>query len=107
MGFGPLLGRLGWGLGAALLAGGGLIYSKEGRPLLRGALVTFLAVSERLTELAGETRERFEDVLAEAQAEYATLATDGSDQPTEVHSRPSNGVATHSEAISKASVREG
>ena len=94
MGFAPFLGKLGWSVGAALLTGGALIYSKEGRPLLRGALVTFLAVSERLTQLAGETRERFEDVLAEAQAEYATLVIDGADQPADVHRASSNGAAS-------------
>jgi hypothetical protein len=75
MGFAGVVGATGWGLSAVALAGGALLYTKGGRPALKGALVSYLALSDRVREIAAESMERFQDILAEAEAEYHELRT--------------------------------
>ncbi len=65
----------GWGLG--LLAGAAVVLSTQGRPLVKGVIVGYLALSERLRELGAETVEQFQDLYEEARAEYAGVRTDG------------------------------
>lgn len=83
MAVGGLLGVAGWGLSAAALAGGALLYTRGGRPALRGAMVSYLAVADRVREITAETIERFQDVFAEAEAEYRELRATAEELPVE------------------------
>ena len=65
-----LEGNAGWSLGVGLLAGAAIVLSKHGRPLVKGALVGYFTVSDRLRSLAAETTEQVQDLVAEARAEY-------------------------------------
>ena len=97
MTLGQLLARATWSLGWALVAGGALVFSREGRPLLRGAIVTALAVSDRIRGVSAVTRERLEDVYQEAYSEYAGLqrpSTNGHPPIRPRRARPRNGRPT-------------
>ena len=83
MGIGSLFGAAGWGLSAAALAGGALLYTRGGRPALKGALVSYLALSDRVREVTAEALERFQDVMAEAEVEYQELRTAPPELPVE------------------------
>lgn len=63
-------GNSGWGLGVGLLAGAAIVLGKQGRPIVKGALVGYFTLSDRLRELAAETTEQVQDLVAEARAEY-------------------------------------
>jgi hypothetical protein len=64
-----------WGIGVVGLAGAGLVYTRGGRPALKGAMVSYLALSDRVRELAGDTADHVRDVFEEARVEYSdTLA---------------------------------
>jgi hypothetical protein len=65
-----LEGTGGWGLGVGLLAGAAILASKQGRPLVKGALVGYFTLSDRLRSLAAETTEQVQDLYEEALAEY-------------------------------------
>src|SRR6185295_12302788 len=45
-------GTGGWGLGVGLLAGAAILASKQGRPLVKGAIVGYFTVADRLRSLA-------------------------------------------------------
>ncbi|MBM2810280.1 MAG: hypothetical protein HW416_1039 [Chloroflexi bacterium] len=75
MGIRSLVRAAAWGIGVAGLAGAGLVYTRGGRPALKGAMVSYLALSDRMREIAGDTAERVRDAFEEAKVEYAdTLA---------------------------------
>jgi hypothetical protein len=63
-------GTGGWGLGVGLLAGAAIVMSKQGRPLVKGALVGCFTVADRVKSLAAETTEQVQDLYEEALAEY-------------------------------------
>ena len=69
-----LEGNAGWGLGVGLLAGAAIVLSKQGRPIVKGALVGYFTLSDRMRALAAETTEQVQDLLAEARAEYQERA---------------------------------
>ena len=94
MTIGQLLARATWSMGWALVAGGALVFSREGRPLLRGAMVTALAVSDRVRAISTVTRDRIEDIYQEAYIEYASLrrpSTNGHPPIRPRRARPRNG----------------
>jgi hypothetical protein len=71
MALGDLLeGGGGWGIGIGLVAGAALILGRQGRPLVKGAIVGYLSVQDRVKELAAETVEQIQDLYEEARAEY-------------------------------------
>ena len=45
----------GWGWGVGLLAGAAIVLGTQGRPLLKRAMVGYLALSDRIRELGAET----------------------------------------------------
>ena len=65
-----LEGNGGWGLGVGLLAGAAIVMGKQGRPMVKGALVGAFALADRLKSLAAETTEQMQDLYEEARAEY-------------------------------------
>ena len=94
---GQLLARATWSVGWALVAGGALVFSREGRPLLRGAIVTALAVSDRVRGVPAVARERLEDIYQEAYSEYAAMqlpSTNGHPPIPRRQARPRNGRPT-------------
>jgi hypothetical protein len=71
MALGDLLeGGGGWGLGVGLVAGAAIVLAKSGRPVLKGALVGYFALSDRMKTLAAETTEQIQDLYEEARTEY-------------------------------------
>ena len=71
MALGDLLeGGGGWGIGLGLVAGAAIVLGRQGRPLVKGAIVGYLSAQERLRELAAETVEQVQDLYEEARAEY-------------------------------------
>jgi len=65
-----LEGTGGWGLSVGLLAGAAIVMGKQGRPLVKGALVGAFTLADRLRSLAAETTEQVQDLYEEARAEY-------------------------------------
>lgn len=65
-----LEGGGGWGIGLGLVAGAAIVLGRQGRPLVKGAIVGYLSAQERLRELAAETVEQVQDLYEEARAEY-------------------------------------
>jgi hypothetical protein len=65
-----LEGNGGWGIGVGLLAGAAIVLSKQGRPLAKSALVGYFTLTDRARVLAAEASEQFQDLFAEARAEY-------------------------------------
>src|SRR5687767_5173576 len=72
MALGDLLeGTGGWGIGVGLVAGAAIILGKQGRPLLKGALVGYFTLTDRVQSLVAETTEQIQDLYEEARAEYS------------------------------------
>ena len=59
-----------WGIGLGLAAGAAIVLGRQGRPLVKGAIVGYLAAQDRVREFAAETVEQMQDVYEEARAEY-------------------------------------
>lgn len=71
MPLGDLLeGGGGWGIGLGLVAGAAIVLGRQGRPLVKGAIVGYLSAQERVREFAAETVEQVQDLYEEARAEY-------------------------------------
>jgi hypothetical protein len=70
-----LEGNGGWGLGVGLLAGAAIVMGKQGRPIVKGALVGAFTLADRLRSLAAETTEQVQDLYEEARAEYRERLT--------------------------------
>src|SRR5687768_9083221 len=90
---------LGVGLGVLFL--GPVLVPAVGRglrPIAKGAIKGYLALSERTREMFAETGERLQDLYAEAQAEYT--GADGSTQPAE--ETPARKRATRGESPGEA-----
>ena len=71
MALGDLLeGGGGWGIGLGLVAGAAIVLGRQGRPLVKGAIVGVLSARDRAREFAAETAEQLQDLYEEARAEY-------------------------------------
>jgi hypothetical protein len=76
MALGDLLeGGGGWGLGVGLAAGAAIVLARSGRPLLKGALVGYFTLTDRVKTLAAETSEQMQDLYEEARSEYRDALT--------------------------------
>jgi hypothetical protein len=65
-----LEGGGGLGIGLGLVAGAAIILGRQGRPLVKGAIVGYLSAQDRVREFAAETVEQMQDLYEEARAEY-------------------------------------
>src|SRR3954466_14958466 len=84
-----LEGGGGLGLGVGLVAGAAIVLAKSGRPVLKGALVGYFALSDRVKTLAAETREQLQDLYEEARTEYQdTLTAEDEVEIVEVEDEP-------------------
>ncbi|HLI25768.1 MAG TPA: hypothetical protein VKZ60_01770 [Chloroflexota bacterium] len=73
-----LLGELGesvfggtpLGVGIAAVAVGAVVLGPRAKPLLKKAIIGYLAASERVRELVAEASEQLQDIYAEARYEF-------------------------------------
>ena len=59
-----------WGIGLGLAAGAAIVLGRQGRPLVKGAIVGYLSAQDRVREFAAETVEQLQDLYEEARVEY-------------------------------------
>ncbi len=65
----------GWGIGAAVLVGAGLLAARGGRPLVKGAIRGYMTATDAVRGWTANAVEQAQDLYAESKAEVA-MTTD-------------------------------
>ncbi len=65
-----ITGEVGWGVGAAALAAGAFVAATVGKPLAKGAIKGYLALSDQVRQATAGATESMRDLYAEAKQEY-------------------------------------
>jgi hypothetical protein len=78
-----IVGRAGWGLGAAVVLGALAVVRRGPRQVLKEAVKAGLAVGDRVEEWTNRTRDDVEDLVAEAQSERRGRAAPSGEVPAD------------------------
>ena len=73
----------GWGLGAAVVVGAGLLAARGGRPLAKKAIQGYLSLADAARTWGATVVEQAQDLYEESKAELETQAETSAPRPSE------------------------